>query len=226
MYFAFTLEVPRRFPLIRPCLIPLTLGPLGPYLKTRIYTLPRGSARYIFKTLNTRPAARRFPMDCWALPDQKPSHSRTESPFWPGIVATPTRNSRSGLESSTVPHRIAVVPWDRRQSHTESPFWPGIGDSPTRNRRSGLGSATVPHGTAALAWDRFQSRTECLLWPRGGAQNSDAEYPGGSLGCAWRLPRAISYSVLDGRAKQGGEFGRLLNPKGVRAGWAVGSDAR
>ena len=56
MYFAFTPEVPRLFSLIRPCLILLTLGPLGPFLKhARIYTLPRGSARYIYRTLNNRP---------------------------------------------------------------------------------------------------------------------------------------------------------------------------
>ena len=120
---------------------------------------------------------------------------RTESPFWPGIVATPTRNSRSCLESSTVPHRIAVVPWDRRQSHTESPFWPGIGDSPTRNRRSGLGSATVPHGTAALAWDRFQSRTECVLWPRGGAQKLRGRVP---RRLPWMRPEAPPCHVVLG----------------------------
>ena len=62
MYIAFTPEAPRLFSLIRPCLILLTLGPLGPFLKhARIYTLPRGSARYIFKTLNLGPTAQKHP---------------------------------------------------------------------------------------------------------------------------------------------------------------------
>ena len=58
MCIAFTLEAPRLFSLIRPCLALLTLGPLGPFLsRALIYTLPRGSARYIFITLNSRPDA-------------------------------------------------------------------------------------------------------------------------------------------------------------------------
>ena len=175
MYVAFTLEVPRRFSLIRPCLALLTLGPLGPFLPAaRIYTLPRGSARYIYITLNlpsnppkiglgelgaprskSTPLSHRIVVLAW---DRRQFH--TESPFRLGIVESLIRNRRSGLGSATVPHGIAVLAWDRRQSRTESPVWPGIVDSPARNRRSGFGSAAVPHGFAVLAWDRREPRTE------------------------------------------------------------------
>ena len=175
MYIAFTLEVPRLFSLIRPCLALLTLGPLGPFLPAaRIYTLPRGSARYIYITLNFPPNPQKCPVGGLGPPRSKTtplSHRiavlawdrrqfHTESPFRLGIVESLIRNRRSGLGSATLPHGIAVLACDRRQSRTVSPVWPGTVGSPARNRRSGLGSAALPHGFAVLAWDRGEPRRE------------------------------------------------------------------
>ena len=175
-----------------------SLWPLGQYLNAVIYTLPRGSALCIYNTLNLGGGV-------W-IPGFR-------APF-PNCDSS-ARNRHSGLGSSPLPHGIAVPAWNRRQSHTESPFWSGIGDSPTQNRRSGLGSATVPHRIAVLAWDRRQSRMELPLRPRIAAAS-----PQNYCSRLSPLPHARGASL------QGGKFRRLLNPKGVRAGWVVGSDAR
>ena len=132
----------------------------------------------------------------------KRRHSRTELPFWPGIVATPTQNCRFSLGSAAVLHGIAVLAWDRRQSRTELPFWPGIAATPARNGCSGLGEVL---------------------------RSSEEGYPGGSSGRSHRLPEAPPCHLALGAqrgAPGSGKFRRFLNPNGVRAGWVVGSDAR
>ena len=147
----------------------------------------------------------------------------------PSRSTPPARNCRSGLGSSPLPRRIAVLAWDRRQSRTELLFCPGIGGSLARNCRSGLGSAAVSHGIAVLAWDRCHSRTEWLLWPRGGAQKLRGRLPRRLVRTLPQAPRGIPCHLAFGAergAPGSGKFRRFLNPKGVRAGWVVGSDAR
>ena len=190
MLFAFTPEAPRRFSLIRPCSALLTLGPLGPFLsRARIYTLPRGSALDIYRTLNILPTARRSPIEGWALPGLKLCNCRQ---FWPAIVTTPTRNCCFRFGSATVSHGIAVLAWDRRQSRTELPLWPGIGGTLARNCRSGLLSLPAPHGMAAPASGR------CSEAPRNATPETRPEAPTGSH----RQPVPFGTRYSTGRPRQ------------------------
>ena len=161
-----------------------TLWPLGQYLNAGICPLPRGSALYIYITLNLggqfsqisgeAPGSQATVSRKIVVPSWNRRQSHTESPFWPGIGDSSTQNRSSGLGSATVPHRIAVLAWDRRQSHTESPLWPRIGHNPTRNCRSGLGSLPIPHGMRALASGR------CSEAPRQSTPEAPLDAPGGS----------------------------------------------
>ena len=164
-----------------------------------IHTLPRGSARCINKTLNHGGRDWKFGFRATMFT----------------LIATPARNCRSGLGSSPLPRRIAVLAWDRRQSRTELPFWPGIGGSLARNCRSGLGSLPLPHGMAALASGR------CSEAPRKATPEAHPDARTGSRG----IPCHLALGSERG-APGSGKFRRFLNPKGVRAGWVVGSDAR
>ena len=165
MYCAFTPEVPRLFSLMRPYLALLTLGPPGPFSQAaRIYTLPRGSARYIFITLNFPPTRQKILFQILGAPISK-KH------------ATLAQNRRSGLGSPTVPHGIAVLACDRRQFRTEFQFWPAIDATPARICRSCLGSSRAPHGMAALASDGMPRSSGSLPRALRGAADSPSGWP-------------------------------------------------